>query len=93
MEELFKRLWTDPDYFAARLRMLVFALGTAFSTGIITLDRLSQDLGKAGWYLGLALQVGALMIANGDKTPAPLKKLDTDEAQALADKAKELAPK
>lgn len=92
MIDILKRFLFDGDYFAARLRVLIFAVGTLFTQGVITLDVLSATLGPAGWWLGVALSILAVAIRSGDPTPAPLKNLTPDQTAALTDHLDTILP-
>jgi hypothetical protein len=64
MKQWLSDLWYDPAKFTACARSLLFALGT-----VPEIANLGSVGGKA-WYIGKALQIGALAMRAGDRNQA-----------------------
>lgn len=84
MVELLKRFLFDAEFFTARVRVVLFAIGTLLAQGVITLDILSEKLGPVGWWVGIGLSIAAVAVRAGDPTPAPIKHLSPEAVGALA---------
>ena len=65
MLELIRKFLRDPDFATARIRALLFAVGTLFTQGIVTLDILSEKLGPIGWWVGVSLVCISVAIKAG----------------------------
>ncbi len=65
MIELLRRFLKDPDFATARIRGVLFGVGTLFTQGIISLDILSEKLGPVGWWCGVALMIVAVSLRAG----------------------------
>ncbi len=86
MVELLRRFLFDGEFFASRIRLVFFAVGTLFTQGIISLDVLSEKMGPVGWWVGVALMCIGVAIRGGDVTPEAAKNLakgDPEKVNAL----------
>jgi hypothetical protein len=67
MIAILRRLLWDEAYATQFLRAATMLLGQLLVSGVITLDRLGDQFGPVGWYLGLILSACSVFVRAGDK--------------------------